>query len=449
MKILVVGQGAREHAIVWKLKQGRGFSKIYCAPGNAGISQDAESLDIKPDDIKGLLDFALREKIGLTIVGPEAPLAQGIVDKFMQKGLDIFGPTKELALLEASKAYAKETMQRLGIPTANFEIFDRADKAIDFTNRPRLFAAHYPVVVKADGLAAGKGVVICKDRRTAQIAIEDMMLRKVFGKAGERIVIEEHLEGEEASILVVSDGINFIPLAASQDHKRAFDADKGPNTGGMGAYSPAPVVTDEVYKRVINEIIRPLINGLAQENKFYKGVLYAGIMITKDGPKALEFNVRFGDPELQAILPRLKSDLADLCFASIEDKIDEVKLEWKEKASLCVVLASGGYPGEYKKGFEISGLEEALWEGSPDTYIFHAATKMSQVPGSKPQVKYITDGGRVLSVVSLGDNIRQAIDKVYKAVSRIRFEGMHYRKDIGHRALERYLEDTYMGAQAD
>ena len=449
MKILVVGQGAREHAIVWKLKQGKGFPKIYCAPANAGISQDAESLAIKPDDIKGLLDFAVREKIGLTIVGPEAPLAQGIVDKFMQKGLDIFGPTRESALLEASKAYAKETMRRFGIPTASFEIFDSLDKAIDFTNRPRLFAAHYPVVVKADGLAAGKGVVICKDRKTAQIAIEDMMLRKVFGKSGERIVIEEHLEGEEASILVVSDGMNFIPLAASQDHKRAFDADKGPNTGGMGAYSPAPVVTDEVYKRVMNEIIGPLISGLARENKFYKGVLYAGIMITKGGPKVLEFNVRFGDPEIQAILPRLKSDLADLCFASIEDKIDEIKLEWKEKASVCVALASGGYPGEYKKGFEISGLEEALWEGSPDTYIFHAATKMSQVPGSKPQVKYITDGGRVLSVVSLGDNIRQAIDKVYKAVSRIRFEGMHYRKDIGHRALERYLEDTYMGAQAD
>jgi phosphoribosylamine--glycine ligase len=364
----------------------------------------------------------------------------------MRKGLNIFGPTKELALLEASKAHSKETMRRLNIPTAVFEIFDTPDKAIDFTNRPLLFAAHYPVVVKADGLAAGKGVIICRDRREAQLAIEDMMVRKAFGKSGEKIIIEECLAGEEASILVVSDGINVIPLASSQDHKRVFDGDKGPNTGGMGAYSPAPVVTEETHKRIMNEIIYPLINGLAKENKFYKGVLYAGIMITKTGPKVLEFNVRFGDPETQAILPRLKTDLVDLCFASIEDKIDQIKLEWKEKSSVCVVLASGGYPGEYKKGLEISGLEEALWEGSPETHIFHAGTKLQSANG-KSQI--VTDGGRVLNVVSLGDNIRQAIDKVYKAADKIKFEGIHYRKDIGHRALERYLEDTYMGAQAD
>lgn len=450
MKILVIGSGGREHAIVWKLRQSPQFPKIYCAPGNGGIAQDAQIVNLKADDIKGLLDFALKEKIDLTIVGPEAPLAEGIVNKFMQKGLDVFGPTKELALLEASKVYSKETMQRLNIPTASFEIFDSADKAMDFTNRSRLFAAHYPVVVKADGLAAGKGVVICKDRHHAQLAIEDMMVRRVFGKAGEKIIIEEHLEGEEASILVVSDGINVIPLASSQDHKRVFDADKGPNTGGMGAYSPAPVITEGMHKRIMDEIIHPLISGLAKENKFYKGVLYAGIMITKDGPKVLEFNVRFGDPETQAILPRLKSDLIDLCFASIEDRIDEIKLEWKNKTSVCVVLASGGYPGEYKNGFEISGLEDALWAGSPETYIFHAGTKRPQVSGLRSQVKYITEGGRVLNVVSLGENIRQAIDKVYKAVGKIKFEGMHYRKDIGHRALERYLlEDTYIGAPAD
>lgn len=446
MKILVIGSGGREHALVWKLKQSPQFPRIYCAPGNGGIAQDAELVQIKADDVKGLLDFALKEKIGLTIVGPEAPLAEGIVNKFMQKGLNIFGPTKESALLEASKAYAKETMQRFNIPTAGFEIFDHPDKAIDFTNRPCLFAAHYPVVVKADGLAAGKGVIICRDRHHAQLAIEDMMVRKVFGKSGEKIIIEECLAGEEASILVVSDGINVIPLASSQDHKRVFDGDKGPNTGGMGAYSPAPVVTEEMHNRIMNEIIYPLLNGLAKENKFYKGILYAGIMITKEGPKVLEFNVRFGDPETQAILPRLKTDLVELCFASIEDKIDEIKLEWKEKASVCVVLASDGYPGEYKKGFEISGLEDALWEGSPDTYIFHAGTKLQSANG-KSQI--VTDGGRVLNVVSLGDNIRQAIDKVYKAAGKIKFGGIHYRKDIGHRALERYLEDTYMGAQAD
>lgn len=433
MKVLVIGSGGREHAIVWKLKQSPRFPKIFCAPGNAGIARDAEIVNLKADDIKGLLAFALREKIDLTIVGPEAPLAGGIVDKFMQKGLDIFGPTKELANLEASKAHSKEVMRRLNIPSAAFEIFDSADKAIDFTNRSRLFAAHYPVVVKADGLAAGKGVVICKNRNEAQLAIEDMMVRKVFGRAGEKIVIEEHLEGEEASILAVSDGINVIALASSQDHKRAFDADKGPNTGGMGAYSPAAVVTEAIHTRVMDEVIRPLINGLAKENKFYKGVLYAGIMLTKEGPKVLEFNVRFGDPETQAILPRLKTDLIDLCFAGIEDRIDEIKLEWKEKPSVCVVLASGGYPGEYKKGFEISGLEDALWEAGGDTHIFHAGTKLQEAKDS-----YITDGGRVLDVVSLGDDIRQARDKAYKAIGKIRFEGMHYRKDIGHRALKHH-----------
>ena len=451
MKILVIGSGGREHALVWKLKASPQSLRIYCAPGNGGIAQDAQLVDLKADDIKGLLDFSLKEKIDLTIVGPEAPLAGGIVNKFMQKGLNIFGPAKESALLEASKAYSKETMQRLNIPTAAFEIFDTPDKAIDFTNRVRLFAAHYPVVVKADGLAAGKGVIICRDRHQAQLAVEDMMVRKVFGKAGEKIVIEEHLEGEEASILVVSDGLNVIPLASSQDHKRVFDADKGPNTGGMGAYSPAPVVTEEMHKRIMDEIIYPLINGLAKENKFYKGILYAGIMITKEGPKVLEFNVRFGDPETQVILPRLKTDLLELCFASIEDKVDQLKLEWMDMASVCVVLSSGGYPGEYKKGFEISGLEDALWAGSPDTHIFHAGTKIqnSELRIQNSEKKYLTDGGRVLNVVSLGDNIRQAIDKVYKAVSKIKFAGIHYRKDIGHRALERYLEDTYMGVQAD
>lgn len=448
MKILVIGSGGREHAIVWKLKQSQQFPKIYCAPGNGGISQDAELLDIKADNIKALTDFAAKNKIDLTIVGPEVPLALGIVDKFMQKGLSIFGPVKELADLEASKAYAKEMMQRLHIPTADFEIFDCADKALDFTNRPQLFATHYPIVVKADGLASGKGVIICKNREEAQKAIEDIMVRKIFGDSGRKIIIEEFLEGEEASVLVVSDGINIAPLASSQDHKRVFDADKGPNTGGMGAYSPAPVITETMHKRIMDEILNPFIGGLAKKHKFYKGVLYAGIMVTKSGPKVLEFNVRFGDPEAQAVLPRLKIDLIDLCFASIEDKIDELKLEWKDKASVCVVLASGGYPGEYKKGYEISGLEEALWEGAPATHIFHAGTVTSS-QSSDLSAQFLTNGGRVLNVVSLGDDIRQAIDKVYKAVSKIKFEGMHYRKDIGHRALGRHVGGTFVGIEAD
>ena len=435
MKILVIGSGGREHAIIWKLRQSKVSPNIYCAPGNGGISRDARIVSIKSDDIKGLLDFAVKEKIDLTIVGPEAALAQGIVDRFMRKGLSIFGPTKELALLESSKAYAKETMRRFNIPTAGFEIFDSADKAIDFTNRPRLFAAHYPVVVKADGLAAGKGVVICKDRKEAQMAIEDMMVRKIFGPAGEKVVIEEHLEGEEASILVVSDGINFTALASAQDHKRVFDRDKGPNTGGMGAYSPAPVVTRDTHKRVMDQVIEPLITGLAKEGKFYKGILYAGIMITKQGPQVLEFNVRFGDPETQAILPRLKTDLTDLCFASIEDKIDRLKLEWEEKSAVCVVLASGGYPGDYQKGFEISGLDEAYSGGEEDSYVFHAGTAISpQSTVHSPQ--FVTNGGRVLNVVGLGDTIRQAAQKAYKTAGKIKFDKMHYRKDIAHRALK-------------
>jgi len=462
MKILVIGSGGREHALVWKLKQSSQLPQIYCAPGNGGISQDAQLVDIKADDVKGLLDFALKEKIDLTIVGPEIPLDLGIVDKFINKGLNIFGPTRELARLESSKAYAKQTMQRLGVPTADFEIFDSPDKAMDFTNRSKLFATHYPVVVKADGLAAGKGVIICKDRHEAQKAITDIMVKKVFGASGDKVVIEECLQGEEASVLVVSDGMNFVPLASAQDHKRVFDADKGPNTGGMGAYSPAPVITEAMHKTVMDKVIQPLISGLAKENKFYKGVLYAGIMVTKEGPKVLEFNVRFGDPETQAILPRLNTDLIDLCFAGIEDRIDEIKLDWKNKSAVCVVLASGGYPGEYKNGFEISGLQDAAWEGSPETYVFHAGTVSSGFPLDGSQLtmvdssekidkgrRFLTSGGRVLNVVSLGENIRQAITKVYKAIGKIKFEGMHYRKDIGHRALERYVEDTFIGTQAD
>jgi phosphoribosylamine--glycine ligase len=430
MKILVVGSGGREHALVWKIKQSAKVSKVFAAPGNGGIALDAECVDIKPEDINRLLEFAQKEKVGLTIVGPEMPLAKGIVDKFSRSGLKIFGPIEELARLESSKAFAKETMKRLGVPTADFKIFEDSAFAKKYIEEIK----KYPVVVKADGLAAGKGVVICKTKKDAHAAIDDMMVKRVFGPSGDKIIIEDCLVGEEVSFLVVSDGKNFVPLASSQDHKRIFDSDKGPNTGGMGAYSPAPVVTQKMYDIIMNEIIKKLLNGLAREGKAYKGILYAGVMITKEGPKVLEFNVRFGDPETQAILPRLKTDLVDLCLASIEGKINEVKLEWKDKSCVCLVLASAGYPGDYKKGLEISGLEDAVWKTSPDTHIFHAGTKSFVKDG---KLHITTNGGRVLNVVSLGDDIRQAIDNVYKAASRIKFEGMHYRRDIGYKALER------------
>lgn len=439
MRILVVGSGGREHAIVWKLKQSRHNARIYCAPGNAGIAEAARLVKIKADDVTGLLKFALEEKIDLTIVGPELPLANGIVDKFMRKGLNIFGPVKELSKLESSKAYAKEVMRRFNIPTADFQVFDNGLKARDFISGKKIFGGGFPIVIKADGLAAGKGVYICGNKKEAESAIEDIMIRKVFGSAGDKVVIEECLNGQEASILAVSDGINVVPLASSQDHKRAFDHDKGPNTGGMGAYSPAAIVHPQLHKRVMDEVIYPLINGLAKDSKFYKGVLYAGIMITKDGPKVLEFNARFGDPEAQAILPRMKTDLVDLCFSSIEDNIAEMELEWEDKAAVCVVLASGGYPGEYKKGFKISGLEAAAREA----YIFHAGTRMRKEGENGPG--YITDAGRVLNVVALGEDILQAVKKAYQAVGRIEFDGMHYRKDIAALALEHYIEDTLVG----
>jgi len=457
MNILVIGSGGREHALVWKIKQSPKVNKIYCAPGNGGIAKDAECIDIKPEDVSGILDFAKKNNIDLTIVGPEVPLAAGIVDEFTKSGLNIFGPTKELARLEASKVFAKETMTRFGIPTADYKIFNDVEKAKDcalrrggplcppIAGRPQGVAPTYPLVVKADGLAAGKGVIICKTEKEALAAIDDIMIKRIFGAAGDKIIIEDCLQGEEASFLVVSDGKEVAALASSQDHKRVFDEDKGPNTGGMGAYSPAPVVNEKMHKRIMKEIITPLLNGLAKEGKFYKGVLYAGIMITKTGPKVLEFNVRFGDPETQVILPRLNTDLVDLCLASITGKISEMKLEWKNKSAICVVLASGGYPGDYKKGIEISGLDSSVFKGSPETYVFHAGTKISpQSPVTSP--KYLTNGGRVLNVVSLGGTMRQAFNNVYESAEMIKFEGMHYRKDIGYRAL--VGGDTLRGLRA-
>jgi phosphoribosylamine--glycine ligase len=433
MRILVIGSGGREHALVWKIAQSKLVDKIFCAPGNAGIAQIAECIDIKAEDITKLLDFARSEKIDLTVVGPEVPLSLGIVDEFMKYKLRIFGPNKSASLMEASKVFSKELMARYKVPTADFKVFDNVGEASRHIEKIGV-----PCVVKADGLAAGKGVVVAKTIAEAKQAVVSMMQERIFGDAGNRIIIEECLEGQEASIIVITDSKEVVVLASAQDHKRVFDGDSGPNTGGMGVYSPAPVVTAELFKEIMDRIIYPTIDGLNKEGIDYRGVLYAGIMLTKTGPKALEFNVRFGDPETQAILPRLKSDLVEVMLASCEGKLSKIKkLDWFDQACVCVVLASKGYPGDYEKGKGIFGLEEVgKMQGIA---VFHAGTKARRINdvGQKQEIEYLTSGGRVLGVTGLGKTIKEAIDNTYQAVSRINFEGMHYRRDIGNRAINR------------
>jgi len=422
MKILVIGSGGREHALVWKIKQSELADKVFCTPGNGGISQDAECIDIKADDIPGLLEFVRKEKIDFTVVGPEIALAAGIVDEFQNYKLKVFGPNKKAAQMEASKVFSKELMAKYKVPTANFKVFDNAEKAKDY------IAKHgAPCVVKADGLAAGKGVVVAKTVEEANKAVDSMLKTRIFGDAGNRIIVEECLEGQEASILVITDSKEVVALASAQDHKRVFDNDQGPNTGGMGVYSPAPVVTKELLKEILEKIVYRTIDGLVKEGIEYKGVLYAGVMITKEGPKTLEFNVRFGDPETQAILPRLKSDLLEVMLATTEGKLSRLRnLEWDARACVTVVMASKGYPGDYEKGKEIFGLEEAT--KMKDIVVFHAGTK-------KQGDKIVTSGGRVLGVTGLGKTIKEAIANTYQAVAKINFEGMHFRKDIGRKAI--------------
>jgi len=423
MRILVVGSGGREHALVWKIAQSKLVDKIFCAPGNGGISQLAECIDIKAEDVFGLLEFSRKEKIDLTVVGPEVALSLGIVDEFEKSGLKIFGPNKKAATLEASKVFSKELMAKYKVPTANFKIFDNADEAKKYIEQTGA-----PCVVKADGLAAGKGVVVAKTIDEAKNAVTAMMQDKIFGDAGKKIIIEECLVGQEASILVITDSKEVIALASAQDHKRIFDNDQGGNTGGMGAYSPAYIVTADILKEVLQKVIYRTIDGLAKEGIDYRGVLYAGIMLTQDGPKTLEFNVRFGDPETEAILPRLKSDLVEVMLAASEGKLSKIRsLEWDTRACVCVVCASGGYPGDYAKGKEISGLGEAA--KMKDIVVFHAGTIQS---GNK----ILTSGGRVLGVTGLGKTIKDAIDLTYKAVEKINFEGIHYRRDIGRKAIK-------------
>jgi phosphoribosylamine--glycine ligase len=416
---------------VWKIAQSKLADKIFCAPGNGGITQQAECVDIKAEDIPALLDFARREKIDLTVVGPEAPLALGIADEFKQARLRIFGPRKIAAQLEASKVFAKELMAKYDVPTAVFKVFDNAEGAKRYIEK-----IGAPCVIKADGLAQGKGVFVAKTVDEAKQAVTSIMQEMIFGDSGNRVIVEECLEGQEASIIVITDSREVIPLASSQDHKRIFDNDQGMNTGGMGAYSPAPVVTPELFREILNKVIYRTIDGLAKEGIDYQGILYAGIMLTEQGPKVLEFNVRFGDPETQAILPRLESDLLEAMLVTSEYRLSKVVksggLQWDNRACVCVVCASGGYPGNYEKGKEIFGLEEAA--RMKDIMVFHAGTKIA--PGPRPHApSFITSGGRVLGVTGLGDSIKGAIENTYKAVEKISFEGMHYRSDIGNKAM--------------
>ena len=422
MKILVIGSGGREHALAWKLRQSPRVDKLYCAPGSAGIRQQAEPVDIAAGEIEKLADFAAREAVDLTVVGPEQPLVQGIADLFDSRGLKVFGPNREAARLEGSKAFAKELMLENGIPTAACEVFSDLEEARRYVGRDQ------PCVVKADGLAAGKGVILCSGKAEAEAALDAVMGRKVFGAAGDRVVIEELLIGEEASFMALMDGEDFLPLASSQDHKRIFDGDKGPNTGGMGAYSPAPVVDAAVHEAVVEQVLKPLAAGLRRRGLRYRGVLYAGLMITEDGPRVLEFNCRFGDPECQPIMMRLKSDLPSLLMATAEGRLRQMTAEWSHQTAVCVVLASAGYPGEVQTGMEISGLD-ALDSWS-DGYAFHAGTK-------RQGGRWLTGGGRVLGVTALGDTIEEATREAYDGVSRISWEGMHYRQDIARRAMER------------
>ncbi|MCF7870510.1 MAG: phosphoribosylamine--glycine ligase [Candidatus Omnitrophica bacterium] len=423
MKVLVIGSGAREHCLVDKLSQSPKVSKIYCAPGNGGTAHLAENIEIKADNLDRLLDFALKENVELTVVGPEIPLAKGIVDLFNDQGLKIFGPAKELAKLESSKVFAKEIMKKYGIPTADFKVFSQPKPAKEYIERKGA-----PVVVKADGLAAGKGVMVCESEAEARQAVDTIMGKKKFGEAGEKIIIEDCLQGQELSLLAFSDGETILPLAASQDHKRIFDNDQGANTGGMGAYAPVPLLDKQNFDKIINEIFQPLIEGLGRENKIYKGILYAGIMIFNNKPNLLEFNVRFGDPEAQVVLPKLKGDLADIMLKTIDGNLKQAKVEWDQRSFVCVVLASGGYPGKYQKGKEISGLEEL--EKQKDILVYHAGTK-------RENEKIVTNGGRVLSVVGSGLTLKEAKEKAYQAVDKINFKGVQYRKDISDKAFNK------------
>jgi phosphoribosylamine--glycine ligase len=423
MKILVVGSGGREHALVWKLSQSPEVDAIFCAPGNGGIGELAELVDVGAEDIEALAEFAEAKDVDLTVVGPEGTLAKGIVDVFEKRGLRIFGPNKAATRLESSKAFAKNLLKKYQIPTAQFAVFDDPQAARAYV---RQLGA--PIVIKADGLCGGKGTILANTLSEALGAIDLLMEDRIFKQAGERIVIEERLTGEEVSIIVISDGTTALPLLASQDHKRLLDHDKGPNTGGMGAYAPVPVVTEALAKQIMEHVMHPTLKGLASEGISFKGALYAGLMMTPEGPKVLEFNVRFGDPEIQAILPLLKSDLVPLLDDAVEGRLSQDGCQWDDGACACVVLASGGYPGEFQIGKEIKGLER--FKDRSDVLVFHAGTKQERE-------RFISWGGRVLNVAALDDDIEGAAKKAYEAIAELSFDGMSYRKDIAWRALKK------------
>ncbi|WP_340611574.1 phosphoribosylamine--glycine ligase [Xenorhabdus bharatensis] len=430
MNILIIGSGGREHALAWKAAQSPLAEQVYVAPGNAGtaLEPNLKNVDIAATDIEGLLAFAQSHHIDLTIVGPETPLVIGVVDAFQQAGLTIFGPTKAAAQLEGSKAFTKDFLARHHIPTAAYQNFTEIDPALAYLEQTGA-----PVVIKADGLAAGKGVVVAMTIEEAQSAVKDMLAGNAFGDAGHRIVIEEFLDGEEASFIVMVDGKNVVPMATSQDHKRVGDGDTGPNTGGMGAYSPAPVVTDEVHQRVMEKVIYPTIKGMAAEGNTYVGFLYAGLMIDKQGePKVIEFNCRFGDPETQPIMMRLRSDLVELCLAGAKGQLDGKTSEWDSRSALGIVLAANGYPADYSKGDVITGLNQNPQPSEPqsDEKVFHAGTALKDK-------EVITAGGRVLCVTALGNNIAEAQTKAYLRAEKINWKGCFYRKDIGYRAIAR------------
>ena len=414
MKILVVGGGGREHTIVWKIAQSPKAEKIYCAPGNGGISELAECVDIKACDIDGMVKFAKDNQIDLVMVAPDDPLVLGMVDAMEKAGIRAFGPRKNAAIIEGSKVFSKELMKKYNIPTAAYEVFDKSADAIEYLKK-----GSFPAVIKAEGLALGKGVIIAQNLDEAIAGVHEIMDEKKFGDSGNRVVIEEFLTGPEVSVLAFTDGKTVRPMVSAQDHKRAFDNDKGLNTGGMGTFSPSRLYTPEIAEECMKNIFIPTINAMSAEGRTFKGVLYFGLMMTANGVKVIEYNARFGDPETQVVLPRLETDLVDIMEACIDERLSDIDIKWSDNAAVCVVLASGGYPVKYKSGYEISGLDSVK-----DAYIFHAGTKMENG-------KFLTAGGRVLGITAVAENLDAAIEKAYKNVSKVSFTDVHYRKDIG------------------